>query len=807
MLAPRFLLEPMRTLPLLSLVLALLLFFVISGTATREYSVSAGHDEQASDPGGFTELEHIARANAEVRADAQELNEQAPQTASFSELRGRLVNEDGQPLASAALEFVGRPSPAREHAAPELLAPILFEAFTDDSGSFALQFNSPPVFEWELQALSLGRAHRNWNFEAIDSGVFIDLGAQAMHESGSISGHVTDSNGEPARLGWTLHAWNMDANFGAYERVRVASVFASDSTGDGTFDLEGLSPGTHGLYVQLDTGEWLELPPVSVRSGEVAEVKVELPTQGRGRTVVVHMDASGFSIPRSTVSLVDEFGATRQASSNGRVFAYEHLPQGRYRVTVDDSRFEPAQLSNLEPGEPAALLELVGSAALRFDVFDSHKGTRIRNWSLRIAYGARPQLDSQAELTTLQSEWMTPRVGGLFEGIVPERLWLVIGAHGYADRTIALNDLRPMETRTLNVPLESSTRVTGFVRTTSGQRCAQAKVWLMRNDRSVAETGSDSNGWFSFDSVEPGEYSLTCDAGGGRRATLEPFQLKAGNTPEKRILEVTDGFWLSGVIRAREFRSLDRCELLAWRAESEEPIAIRTALSNEGTFRTGPFVTGDVGLALSLPGSGFLLDLGKQRVSRDAQPVLVDLEARVPSELLVRVEVPEKWFAGLSVEARFNRDGHPQRASVPVAADGLADFGFVPPGDYTFNVRGPVPSARGEWRHASRSTTHVLSGERVFHVVEVPLISGQVFLREGDGGEPLRHGWVTLSRMIDGERVSIELRTDSRGRLRVQLPPGKYRIARRGVDESQLVSPILEWSADQTQPRVLTLPY
>ena len=274
------------------------------------------------------------------------------------------------------------------------------------------------------------------------------------------------------------------------------------------------------------------------------------------------------------------------------------------------------------------------------------------------------------------SEWESPPAGGLFQGIVPEPLWLILGANGYADRLIALRDLGPMETRTLNLSLKSSMRVPGYVRTEAGAPCAEARVRLIRDGVTLGELKSNALGRFCFEGIRRGPIHSFARRPAGVLRVLQNSSSKRRWRCANRELQVPDGFWLRGLIRSRNLEHIEHCEVHAQLANRERPQFQRAEISSEGEFRVGPFTNGEVRVRLALPDSQFMLDLGTRAVGPEAEACFFDLFKRVPAELLVRIELPNPSYAGVTVEAQL---ANAQRVSLSVDSEGRADFGFVPP--------------------------------------------------------------------------------------------------------------------------------
>ena len=96
--------------------------------------------------------------------------------------------------------------------------------------------------------------------------------------------------------------------------------------------------------------------------------------------------------------------------------------------------------------------------------------------------------------------WRTwsPEGRNRLEGLFPGSLWLSFSAEGYAERRVPVQRLSPMESRTINVQLVSSTTVTGTVRRATGEACPEAIVELRSSDGAVRTRRTDRTGRFTW---------------------------------------------------------------------------------------------------------------------------------------------------------------------------------------------------------------------------------------------------------------------------------------------------------------------
>lgn len=799
---------------LLSILAALTIaILIVSGTRTHTTEVVAQGPIETPEHGGFDDLTTLAQVNAqleeriELEADLATANETR---ADFSELRGHLVDAWGQPLSDCEVKIVGTPARDKEYKSETEPAAIDLAIRTDESGRFAVFLQAPAIYEWTLRTKSAGHASREWRFGTLEHGTSLDLGEITLQRAATLVGTVRDSRGELAGAGWTLHAWSKDPSRENYEQPVVQKFPAAHCETKGVFELTGLPPGELQLVGELDGGYWVLLEPVTLQPGETREVDLELPAEGREREIIVQLvppsAALDVRIPNASVALTDAFGGTHRAVRFGNTFRFGELEQGRYQLSVDDPRFEWTERLGLEPGDARLRVPLQGSAAIQLDVRDLVTRAPISNWSLRLAYAAKDEPRSIGPLQTLRSSWMSSSTDGYFGGIVPAPLWLFVAAPGYAEQRIPIAGLSPLETRTLNVRLQSSKTLTGVVVTESGTPCATALVELYGNAFGVIETITNADGRFRIEELQPGHFQVRALASGGRISAAKPVELSPDTATPPVELGVVDGSMLRGTLRPRGFTRLSQCELVARLSLEGMVFEHRAPIADSWEFEVGPFADGLVRLSLAFPPCPFELELSEVRVPQPEEFAL-DLFGREPGELTCAIKLPGEQALLQVEELELLRDGDAESMTIPFPAQGLVELGPLPPGTYHLRSRGFVRGMEGEWVHEFEDAIELQSGERPIHEFLLPVIAGELSVRSALFAQPLADTWISLTRVDGPTRATLHARTDREGLVRLELPPGQYALSWKGEAPSEQPATILDWTTQREAPRVIALPY
>ncbi|MBK7977424.1 MAG: carboxypeptidase regulatory-like domain-containing protein [Deltaproteobacteria bacterium] len=174
-----------------------------------------------------------------------------------------------------------------------------------------------------------------------------------------------------------------------------------------------------------------------------------------------------------------------------------------------------------------------------------------------IGYGARParaHSDRAGRFRVAGVALERPRSFPV--GIEGSAVALSVTSPGLLEATLDLDDLRPDETRHVDVVLEAGGAVRGHVSDAHGEPLAGVTVWcdLLEPERrptspaarlargSGRERGeSDRSGRFEVAPLVPGRYNLIAAAAGKARRTFGPFTVTADRTTEGIELALEDG--------------------------------------------------------------------------------------------------------------------------------------------------------------------------------------------------------------------------------------------------------------------------
>lgn len=759
------------------------------------------------EPGGTVALEDLALRHADRTARDPRVAASAatePVRSIFSELRGRLVFEDGAPAAGVSVVLNGTPSPDREHAATIPLDDVSLEHFTDREGRFVISFLSPAEHEWSLGAKLPGHARLEWRFDALEAGTFLELADRTVVRGGTLTGRVLDAEGRPLRTGFLVHAAaSSTSGFAHGERV-VERAGPDLDGGPGEFVLEDLEPGRYPLFTLLDDGGFARGPTVEVLAGRTAACEIHYRGPDPRRTLGVSL-ASRFldALPSpSRVQVVDSEGHATRPQRLGSILRFANLdPDERYRLEVDDPRFDPFTLEGLRPGLGRTNARLRGSSGLRVHVVDATTGAPVEALWLRVRDRSADRFE------TLLPAWSPLPEGGLFEDVVPDSFVLRAGAAGYEPLDVAVDELLPGEIRTLNIALEPSAVLAGLVRSAGGLAEDGARVSLNRGGIPVAETTTDARGGFRFSTVGPGRYTLTATAAGGRSASFGELELGLRPGPPV-LIEVPDGVHFSGHVTGLDAVELPTLQLVASAAGIGHG---RAAVERTGEFALAPLRAGPTSFHLEFAApdreAPFRIELGSVELTEPRTARTFHLAGREPGELVARVSVNGAPLPGITVEARRWRSDE-DFFRVPTDSEGLAHLGPVPAGSYELRAVGAVPGdAPGEWLQEAFDTVLVRPGERRAESLFVPLTEGELLILDGPRGDPFPDSWVTLTHTASDRPFEVHARTDASGRATFVVPPGTYTLTRRGPREPDALQPWIDWTTEGPLHPVVKLPY
>lgn len=182
-------------------------------------------------------------------------------------LCGRFLLPDGTPAVGVDLYVLGRaadPDRVRRFGLPfDWVTPT---GETGVDGRFALRFDPPRAFAFELRGRLAGYANAWRRRSEIAPGETVDLGDVVLERPGSVEGAIVDVEGNAlAQSGWLVHAL---ADPPAEDLELLGHALPDRETG--RFQIEGLPPRAVRLGAVGPMGERCEGPRVRVESGRKA---------------------------------------------------------------------------------------------------------------------------------------------------------------------------------------------------------------------------------------------------------------------------------------------------------------------------------------------------------------------------------------------------------------------------------------------------------------------------------------------------------------------------------------------------------
>lgn len=172
-------------------------------------------------------------------------------------IRGRFLGDRGRPMAD--LNIIAR----QRSAAPLDFAAGFFDTEKLGDGVFRVGRLAPGVYDLTIRAD--GRAGRKIESVEVEAGRPTDLGEIVLGPESAITGRVRDEDGSPLQGAWVRIA---DGGEGMISLVAGSSI----SGPDGSFNLDGLSPGTFTLTVAAKKFRPDRITGVTVGTGEEKEI-------------------------------------------------------------------------------------------------------------------------------------------------------------------------------------------------------------------------------------------------------------------------------------------------------------------------------------------------------------------------------------------------------------------------------------------------------------------------------------------------------------------------------------------------------
>jgi len=374
---------------------------------------------------GHSPVELLARTGLHVRGIEVHL-------APALELTGRVVDEDGTPVAGASVRVLG---PLAEAA----LVPVLDRFVSDVRGEFRFSGPEGALLEARKEGYRPGRAELDWN-ASVNRRVTIELSVarRDQGQGGTVAGRVVQRGGDPVP-GALVSAGRMRWSG---EGPPVAQAL---SDADGSFTLLALDPGRYRVTARAEGHAPASLARVDPGARDLL---LELGPGGRLRGCV-RDGASGAPLAPFTVMVFDRRGPLeREIERSLSVID----PSGCY--VLDDLGPGPAAVVVAAPGYGASRelsVDVPASGEAVADAFLTRGGRVIgrvvEDGDATPIAGARIRvegaLEGAASTFPVLSEG-TSAADGRFEVVgLPSRASLFVAAAGHHARILGGLDVPP----------------------------------------------------------------------------------------------------------------------------------------------------------------------------------------------------------------------------------------------------------------------------------------------------------------------------------------------------------------------------
>jgi len=714
-------------------------------------------------------------------------------------LSGRVVDEDGRPVAGAGVSLLSS-SESPIDAAVRLRSGAASRLRTRPDGSFTAT-RLPPG---ENQRLSV--QHPEFERGTVGGISLVAGGTRSgvvvtIRRGVVLTGRVSDPDGNPI-AGAEVSAGRSfsvrSSSGGSLTRVRAEMMEAPRtvrSGGDGAFELRGLAPGDVALVVRAPGRATETVDPVRlVRGGRPDPVEIVL---GPGATIsgrIVRRTGEGASgyyvLARNPRKPSDGPGNTSATPEADGTFRIEGLRAGE---TYDLQLFGggagfgpgPRKAGILAPADGVEWV-VEGTGRIEGSAVDGKTGQPLG--AFEVSY--------QADGPGMGGVFRVGRGGGRFTGgageaqlvespdgrfaleEVPAGKWqVVVTAKGYqVGRAAAIVVEESTTTDGVEVRVAPGSVLRGVVKDARSHRGIPDARVRVRGETGDAGSSqgpgglfTDVEGRFEAEGLAPGKVTVTAEHADYTARTESAVLAEGGSSVE---VALSRGSALGGVVLS----------------ETRQPVAGASVSLEGGAPRGGAFGGGD---ETTTDGAGrFRFDhLSPARYtlranvpgqsSETAEAVVVEGEP-VPDVTLVlsggatlRGSVsglPETLRGAVSISANGPRDFW---AAVRTGPDGRFELSGVPAGQ--ISVRASAGDfASGTMRSASASVT-VAEGQTEAEVEVVFEGDGALSGRVTRGGKPVADARIVAGAARTGRSASG--RTDETGAYRIEgLTPGEYEV-------------------------------
>jgi len=477
---------------------------------------------------------------------------------------------------------------------------------SDDSGNFVLE-NVPPGRNYRLSAMRPGYVTGFYGTRSTaNPPVLLTLNAgEAMRdlviemlEQGTVTGRVTDADGEP------LMGANVTISQPRYNRgVRQMASVAAQTTDDrGVYRFANLNPGRYYLVVSDQTNRRGETQS-SFKSGQQANIKTYYPSaedvrdarpidvpgnQTQSSDIVMRRAATfalrgtatdadtGAPIVGFTVNIVAMNGTSIRANPYSRqtrapdgAFDFTGLPPGTYSLeTVLTANAAPDGNRRMGRAEATILNADVTGVVLRAGRGASLRGVvRVETGDLPASFFSVVRSVVLTEEAPSTPRLQAPRFNGriardgtfAIEGVpaarflvgftaLPEEVYVKSIKFNDSEVLRSLLDLRSSAGGSLTITLSNRPgRVTGSARDPKGEAVKGMAVALWPNEvdsgdlsGGIRRAVTDQNGTYRFTALPPGEYYIAAFPG-VEQGLLESYEFVSKFNGEAARVELSEG--------------------------------------------------------------------------------------------------------------------------------------------------------------------------------------------------------------------------------------------------------------------------
>ncbi len=501
-------------------------------------------------------------------------------------IRGRVVNEDGEPISWARVDASPRPpqiqkSPDGQILAPDgsaltlspggktLITPVsmptssLRSARTDPDGNYVITRLEPGTYTVNARADTYLSKNHEEAIEIVDDSTI--EGVDFVLEFGElVSGRVVDVDGLPiagadVRAGSERETTDLDGNFElsglAPDKDGLVSV--SFSKRDYVSRTEQLPAPSDGAFIELEVASKIVGTVVLRGSGEPvgnATIRLEKArTSGSAPAVGGGPAAPGQGFTSS--------GLPRGRSRSDGSFELRGISPGTYRLTASHSDFAPGVLADLVLGsgeEVPVTVELNPGGVIQGLVTGA--GTPLYRASVTVSRaGGSPPVNKSARTDTKGVFF----VRGLPEGPYTVRARASSRTPGaFVQRSEQVTILEGEATE-VHIDLPSAIRVTGIV-SSGGQPAGGGFINFSDPQSGQQSSGSkiDGAGGYSLNVAGPGNYTYQISGSGGIGAR---GQVVVPDTGDEVVvdIELPSGQIIGVVVDAETGAPIRRTQVLA----------------------------------------------------------------------------------------------------------------------------------------------------------------------------------------------------------------------------------------------------